>query len=112
MATIRERILARPDLQAARAVRDIDALAAGLNTECVPTQVPSRLDVYALMAERPEKMVEFVQEVADGVPSQEKAAEILSFMGIEVMVDGFEPPMVTRSEVNDAMFNPDGSEKE
>lgn len=111
MPTIRERILARPDLQPARLARDIDALAAGLNTECVPTLIPARFDAYTLMAEHPDKMLEFVQRVADGVPAQDQAIAILSMEGVEILVDGFEPPMVTRWDVNDAMFNPDGSEK-
>ena len=108
---IKSRILARPDLAAARATRDIDALAAGLNEECVATLVPVRVTMPSLMYEHPTVVQDFIQRAADGYPVQERAQAMLSAEGIEIMVDGFEPPMVDRWMVNDAMFNPDGSEK-
>lgn len=109
--SIRDRILARPDLQEARLARDIDALAAGLNTECVPALVPVRFALWDLMYNYPNVIQEFIQRVADGQPSQERALALLSENGVEIMIDGFEPPMVDRYMVNDAMYNPDGTEK-
>lgn len=113
MSSIRERILARPDLQQARADRNIDLLAAGLNEECVATMVPYRASIFDIIAmmENTHILVEFVQAVANGEDKQAYAAEFLTEAGVMAAVPGFVPPMTNRQEVNEAMFNPDGSEK-
>lgn len=114
MATIRERILARPDLHQARVDRNVDLLAAGLNEECIPALVESRTNLSNIlfMMEHAQVLFDFVQAVAEGQDKSQMATGLLSEDGIEVMVWGFQPAQVTRTEVNDAMFNPDGSEKE
>lgn len=110
---IRERILARRDLDAARLARDIDALAAGLNTECQPTMIPAYVNAYTILAMAPhsEVIMGLLQMAADGGSVQALAQQLLSMEGAQVMEPGYEPPYVNRMEVNDAMFNPDGSEK-
>lgn len=114
MATIRERILARPDLHQARVERNIDVLAAGLNQECQPALVPARTNLANIlsMMEHGQVLYDFVQAVANGENRQAFASALLTDEGVEVMVWGLNPPEVTRWDVNDAMFNPDGSEKE
>lgn len=111
--TIRERILARPDLHQARIERNIDDLAAGLNTECVPTLVPVHTNLVSILfnMEHSQVMIDFVQAVANGESMQARALGLLSDDGVEVLVPGFVPEQVDRWMVNDAMFNPDGTEK-
>lgn len=113
MSTIKERILARRDLDAARAARDIDLLAAGLNEECVEALIPAQINAAAILAYAPhsEVITDLLQRAANGESVQERAQQLLSEAGVQVFDPGFDPPMVDRFQVNDAMFNPDGSEK-
>lgn len=110
---IKERILARRDLDEARVNRDVDALTAGLNTECVPTMIPAYINAYSILAMAPhsEVIMGLLEMAAEGNPVQSLAQQLLSMEGAQVMEPGYEPPYVDRYQVNDAMFNPDGSEK-
>jgi hypothetical protein len=111
--TIRDRILARPDLAGLRAVRDIYGLADGLNQECVPTMVPAYVTAVQILDLAPYSnvMYDLLTAAANGESIAFQAAALLSPEGLNVPVPGYEPPFVTAEEVNEAMFNPDGSEK-
>lgn len=111
---IRERILARRDLDAIRAARDIDVLAAKLNEESQPVLVPARINAASILSNNVhhEVIIAFLQSAAAGEDVAVRAQELISDDGVEVLEEGFDPPLVDRYQVNDAMFNPDGSEKQ
>jgi hypothetical protein len=139
MTSTRERILARPDLAEARAARDLDALAAGLNeqpeTVLQPRYVTARtilaecadgptilaaLDAAAISNTAVKYAVQFLGQesgldvgnaVTQGmldtlVPSVLTKAQADQVKGMAML-----PQLVTRADVEAAMFNPDGTEK-
>lgn len=111
--TIRDRILARRDLDHLRAARDLDGLAAGLNTECQSVLVPVRVNAAAILVtgSHQDVLIDFLQAVANGEKMTERAQELISDDGVEVLDMGFDPPEVSRQQVEEAMYNPDGTEK-
>lgn len=141
MATIRERIIASPELQAARAARDLDALAAGLNAQGV-TEIGSRfVNMRTIAAECGADADAMIAAITAAAPASPALTEMLCFMrrdsGIDVGLDGtraridellvagaftpeqadrfkalaLRPLVVTRADVEAAMYNPDGTEK-
>lgn len=113
MATIRERILARRDLDAMRAVRDITGLAAALNGECVPAMIPVGVNLASVLYSGmyPEVVVSLVQDAAAGQDVSTRAQELLSDEGVEVLEPGFVPAMTNQFQVGQEMYYPDGSER-
>jgi hypothetical protein len=137
--SIRDHILARPDLAEARAARDLDALAAGLNAQPESTLQPryitartilaecadgaiilAALDIAATANAAVKYAVKFLGQdsglnvgdpVTQGmldaiVPSVLTQAQADQVKGMAML-----PQMVTRADVESAMFNPDGTEK-
>jgi hypothetical protein len=111
---IRERVLARRDLDAARAARNLDALAAGLNQECVPVDVPEYVRAADELAYVPhgDVFLQILLDAAAGIDIVERAQAFTSDQGGVVMGQGLEPPMVDRLQVADAVYYPDGRERE
>lgn len=110
---IRERILARRDLDAMRTARDITGLADALNAECQPALVPARINAASILSVgiHQEVITEFIQAAADGANVAERAQQLLSEEGVEVMEPGFVPALTNQFEVSEAMYYPDGTEK-
>lgn len=110
---IRDRVLARRDLDELRAARDITRLAERLNEECQPTQLPHQVTAVDILmySEYPYLISDLLTRAAAGEDVSASAAELLSDNGVTVYVPGFEPPMVNQFEVGEAVYNPDGSEK-
>lgn len=139
---IRDRIINSPELQAARAARDLDALAAGLNAqgalevrsryvttrtimdEC-GTLDDGRAIIAALKAAASAdplagEALLFLQDDSGFDIGKPKTRDYLDAMvpdalsaeRVQMLKDmALQPVVVTRDQVNDAMFNPDGSEK-
>jgi hypothetical protein len=110
---IRERILARPELDDLRAARDITELAVRLNEECQPAQIPQQVTAHVLLryVDHQDVFLDLLTEAAAGQDVSSRAAALLSSDGVTVFIPGFEPPYVNQLEVAEAMYNPDGSEK-
>lgn len=137
--SIRERILTRPDLAQARAARDIDALAAGLNQQpalALTTRYVTARTILAECAGGAEILAALDAAAAGSTPVKYAVQFLGQNSGLNVgdaatqaMIDALTPAVltqeqadavkalamlpayVTREQVNDAMFNPDGSEK-
>jgi hypothetical protein len=141
MATIRDRILARAELDVLRAARDITALAAALNAEVPPVMVAKQNFITARAV-----MAFCVDGVAILTALQSAAANpavgwALQFLGQEAGLDigdpytqamvtqlaaagvlsadqaeqlkalSLVPVVVTQEQVSTEMYNPDGTEK-
>lgn len=140
MTSIRDRILARPDLADARASRDLDALAACLNTqpEMAIKQrfVTARtvmagcadgvaiLDALGAASQQNSAVawaVKFLGQEAGldiGDPYTQRMVDQLVTLGVlsetqgeQVKALAMQPVLVDRSDVAAAMYNPDGTEK-
>jgi hypothetical protein len=138
--SIRDRILARLDLAELRAVRDLDGLAAALNAESLLTRQPRFVTWRAVITQclSGEAIRDKLEGAAPASSAIRSAVEFLSqdagldvgdlgtWANIDKMVAGgvltaadgqelkdlsMKPLIVTRDQVNEAMFNPDGSEK-
>jgi hypothetical protein len=137
---IKARILARRDLDELRAVREIDALAAALNTEGLTAPTSRYVTMRTILAECPsgreivtalrqaaavdpivDESVNFLRrdsgfdighaETAEDIARLVDAGVFSPVWADEVHALSLRPVVVTRDQVNDAMFNPDGSEK-
>jgi hypothetical protein len=137
--TIRERILARADLADARAARDLDALAAGLNAQPDYMTQARYITARTILAECPDGGS--ILAALDAGAAQNAAVKYAArFLGQDSglnvgdpatlgMLDALvpsvltpawaeqikalavQPVYVTRLDVEAAMYNPDGSEK-
>ncbi|MGG7603542.1 hypothetical protein [Massilia sp. BKSP1R2A-1] len=137
---IRERILERADLAALRAARDIDGLAAALNVEGLLAPQQRFVTARAVMSGCPSG-VAILQKLEAAASQNCAVAWAVKFLGQEAGLDigdafaqqmcdqlaaggvitageaaelkalALHPLIVTRDQVNEAMFNPDGSEK-
>jgi hypothetical protein len=142
MSEIRDRILARRDLDAARAARDLDAMAEALNAEGV--KAPSAecwVDALGIVNRCPsgksiirklkagvsaDAMIEVAwTSLVSGkgldfaaVSTQESINEMAAAIGFteeernELANLPMQTTLVTRLEVEAALYNPDGTEKE
>lgn len=138
--SIRDRILARRDLDGLRAARDLDGLAAALNADAplVPQQrfITARA-VLTLCADGPA----ILSALETAAPQNVTVAYALRFLGQDAGLDigdpgaltllaqlqqnsiltehqvdqlralALKPLLVTRLDVEAAMYNPDGTEK-
>jgi hypothetical protein len=140
MSTIRDRILARRDLDALREAKDLDGLAAALNTEVHAVLTESWVDAPGIINRCPsgksilrklkagagaDAIIEMAWQslvfgkgldfgAASTLNSIDEMRPALGFTDTEVaelQALGQQPVYVTREQVNDAMYNPDGSEK-
>lgn len=113
MMGIRDRILARRDLDEARAARDITTLAEKLNEECQPADVPQQVTAAEILDIAPHSnvLMDLLRAAAAGESVMAQAEALLSEQGLTIMVPGYEPPFITQFDVADAMYNPDGTEK-
>jgi hypothetical protein len=140
MSTIRERILARGDLAAARKARDLDALAAGLNAQPELTPQPRYITARTILAECGTHGPGILATLDAAVPMNSAVKYAVRFLGqdsglnvgdpvTQAMIDSLapdvltmdqaaalkalalQPQLVDRMQVEVAMFNPDGSEK-
>lgn len=138
--SIRDRILARRDLDDARAACDITALAAALNAEgataigsrfvtsravmalCADgVAILDRLDTAAPQNSAVKRAMQFLGQEAgldigdpytQGVIGQLVAAGVLTVaQGDQLKALALRPLVVTQEQVAAAMYNPDGSEK-
>lgn len=138
--SIRERILSRPDLAALRASRDLDKLAEALNGEELRAPGSRYVTTRTIMAEctsgkdivRAIRAAASADAVVDealhflrddsgfdvGHPNTQAIVSQLVAAGvfdpaweIELREMAMQLVTVTRDQVNEAMFNPDGSEK-
>ena len=137
---IRARILARSDLDTLRADRDLDKLAAALNAEGLMAPRQRFITARAVMAACPGGID--ILDALENASANRAVSWALKFLGQEAgldigdpftqgMVDqlvqghvltdeqgnalkamSLQPVVVTRDQVNAAMFNPDGTEKE
>lgn len=138
--SIRDRILNSPELQAARSARDLDALAAGLNAQGV-TAVQSRFVTMRTIVAECADADAIIRALNTAAPSSPALTEMLAFLrsdsGMDIghpnaqaRVDALAaasaltqpqateiknlallPVVVTRGQVADGMYNPDGTEK-
>lgn len=139
MDDIRTRVHARSDLDQLRAERDIDRLAAELNAERVMDHAQRFITARAVMAEcangtdildaleqaSANKAVAWALkflgqeaglDIGDpftlGMVDQLVAASVLTAQhGVQLKAMSLQPVVVTRDQVNAALFNPDGTEK-
>jgi hypothetical protein len=113
MMGIRDRILARSDLDALRAARDITGLAEKLNEECQLTDIPQQVTAAAILDLAPYSnvLMDLLRSAAAGESVAERAAALLSDQGATVMAQGYEPPFVTQEQVAEEMYYPDGTER-
>lgn len=138
--SIRDRILARRDLDDLRAARDLDGLAAALNTEgatalsrrYITTRtildecedgpaIVATIRTAAAADSTVDEAVHFLRDDSGfdvGHPRTQAMIRELQSAGVftpqqaDQLCDmGVLPVVVDRLQVNDAMFNPDGSEK-
>jgi hypothetical protein len=139
---IRERIIASPDLQAARAARNLDALAAGLNAQGV-TAIQSRFVTLRTIEVECADGDNIVSALAGASTTNALVGMFMSFLKQDSGLDiglaktisainslssglspvltatqaaqlknmAMRPVIVTRLEVEAAMYNLDGSEK-
>lgn len=140
MSTIRDRIINSPELQAVRAVRDLDALAAGLNVQGVTATQSRFVNMRTIVAECADADA-IIRALDAAAPASTALTEMLGFLrsdsGMDIghpnaqaRVDALVragaltaaqaaevkglallPVIVTRDEVEAAIFNPDGTEK-
>jgi hypothetical protein len=136
---IRTRILARSDLDGLRAERELDKLAAALNAEGLMAPQKRFITARAVMAACPDGIA--VLDALENASANRAVAWALKFLGQEAgldigdpftqgMVDhlvrtsvltaaqgetlkamALQPVVVTREQVNAAMFNDDSTEK-
>lgn len=115
MSALRDRVLARSDLDALRTAtpRPYDQIAAALNAECQPAQIPTQVTAAQILDLAPHASVlmGLLRSAAAGESVVDLAAALLSDEGTTIYADGFEPSFVTGFEVADALYNADGSEK-
>lgn len=137
--SIRDRILARADLAGAHATRDLDALAAGLNAQPVKVLQPRYITARTILAECPEGglilaaldsaaaanaavkyAVRFLGQdsglnvgdaVTQGMLDSMVGTVLTQAQADQVKALAMLPELVTRMDVEAAMFNPDGTEK-
>lgn len=135
--SIRARILARTDLDAARAARNLDVLAAALNAENVKSIQPRFVTARAIMAEcgvailtalkansadpaiswalqflGQEAGLDVGDPFTQGMIDQIVAGAVLTAaQGSALKAMAMQPLIVTRDEVNAAMYNDNGTEK-
>jgi hypothetical protein len=140
MSEIRDRILASPELQAARAARDLDALTAGLNAQGV-TAIQSRfVNMRTIVAELSDAD-NIIKALSAAAPSSPALGEMMNFLRSDTGMDighpnaqarvdalltataitsaqgaaiknmALQPIIVTRDQVGITMYNPDGTEK-
>jgi hypothetical protein len=137
---IRVRILARPDLAGLRSARDLDGLAAALNAEGLLAPQQRFITARAVMAAC-QGGIDILDALETAATANRAVAWALKFLGQEAgldigdpftqgMVDqlvagsvltaaqgaalkamALQPVVITRDQVNAAMFNPDGTEK-
>lgn len=140
MTSIRDRILARQDLADARAARDLDALAAGLNAQPESVVQSRFVTARAVMAGCADGIA-ILDALNDAAVQNSAVAWAVKFLGQEAGLDvgdpytqsmidelvkqnvlsqvqaeqlkalALRPVLVTRADVEAAMFNPDGTEK-
>lgn len=138
--TIRDRILARADLAPLVAARDLDGLAARLNASA-PLVVQSRFVTMRTIVAECDDANGVITALTAAAASVPVVAEMLTFLRsdsgmdvgharTQVQLDGMaqaglltavqaqalkglalQPELVTRDQVNDAMYNPDGTSK-
>lgn len=113
MTTVHDRVHARRDLDEMRAGKDLSGLVDALNADSTLKPFPVRLNAQQIMGLMPQRSVIFdlLQSAANGEDVSTRARALLSDEGAEATEDRFDPPRVTWGEVNDALYNPDGSEK-
>lgn len=138
--TIRDRILARPDLDALRAARDLGALAAALNAEALTAPQERYVTARTVLAECQDgpAILDALEAAQTTVSAVKWAVTFLSQnSGLDIgnpvtlgMVDqlvtnsllsaaqgqqlhalAMQPVLVTAAQVADAMYNLDGTEK-
>jgi len=137
---IRSRIRARRDLDGVRVARDIDKMAAILNAEGLTAPGPRFITARAVMATCPGGLD--ILDALENASGNRAVAWALKFLGQEAGLDigdpftqgmidrlvadavltaeqganlkamALQPVVVTRDQVNAAMFNDDGTEKE
>jgi hypothetical protein len=138
--SIRDRILARSDLDALRAARDITALAAALNTEAPTEPAESWVDALGII-NRCAHGKTILRKLAAGAgadvivsvawqsliggkgldfgaaSTQESIAEMAGLLGFteaevaELAALGQKTIVVTQEQVGNEMYHPDGTEK-
>ncbi|ALK96986.1 hypothetical protein AB595_04760 [Massilia sp. WF1] len=138
--TIRDRILARADLDPLRVARDLDGLAAALNAEGLTVAGERYVTMRTILAECPsgheivvalrtaapadpivDESVNFLRKDSGfdvGHPNARPDLDRLVAAGVltagqrdELLALALRPLIVTRLDVADEMFNPDGTEK-
>lgn len=140
MTSIRDRILARPDLAEAYAARDLDALTDGLNSQPELDVRPRFITARAVMAACADG-VAILDALSTSAQQNSAVAWAMKFLGQDAgldigdpytqgMVDklvvlgvlssaqgeqvkalAMQPVLLSRQDVEAAMFNPDGTEK-
>jgi hypothetical protein len=138
--SIKDRIINSPELQEARKARDLDALAAGLNAQGIK-EVCSRFVTMRTITSECSDADAIINELASAAKVSVSVAEMLGFLrsdsgmdvghpntqekidalvslgaltepyGDEMKNLALQPVVVTRDQVEAAMFNPDGTEK-
>jgi hypothetical protein len=113
MTTIRDRILARRDLDEARAARDVTTLAEKLNEECQLADVPQQVTAAAILDLAPfsSVLMGLLRAAAVGESVADRAAALLSDEGATVMVQAYVPPFVDQVQAAEEMYFPDGTER-
>lgn len=135
---IRDRILARPDLDEMRAKRDITGLAAALNAEGLQARQQRFVTARAVMANCADGVA--ILQALEGATSNPAVAWAVRFLGQEAGLDigdpytqamidklvntvltpaqadalkalALQPVVVTQEQVARDMYNPDGTEK-
>jgi hypothetical protein len=140
MISIRDRIIGSPELQDARAARDLDALAAGLNAQGV-SAVQSRFVTMRTVTAECSDADGIITALTGAAAISPSVAEMLGFLRDDTGMDvghpntqakinamagagaltqaqanqikalALLPVVVTRADVEAAMYNPDGTEK-
>lgn len=138
--SIRDRILARRDLNGLRAARDLDGLAAALNADAPLVPQQRFISARAVLTQCPDGAAILVA-LETAAPQNVAVAWAVRFLGQDAGLDigdpgalallaqlqqagiltapqvdqlkalAMRPLTVTRDQVEAAMFNPDGSEK-
>lgn len=138
--TLRDRILARPDLQGALQARDFDTLAAGLNAQA-PLVVQSRFVTMRTVVSECDDANSIITALTAAAAQLPVVAEMLRFLRSDSGMDvghprtqaqldemaqaglltttqaqalkalALQPDTVTPAQVCDALFNPDGTAK-
>jgi len=138
--SIKDRIINSPELQSARKTRDLDALTAGLNAQTV-METQSRFVTMRTITAECSDADAIINELTAASKMSVSVAEMLGFLRsdsgmdvghantqakIDVLVQlgaltepygdemknlALQPVVVSREQVDAAMFNPDGTEK-